>query len=93
MRQKPVRVSGTQEDIVRYEVDLLNNVVRVFLAHGDPDKNDPDKFVVTPSQTWEVIEISTQDYEDLLKEKPEINKPAGNFRKNDLWEFIDKIRP
>ena len=93
MRKKPVQKTGTQEEIVRYEVDLINNIVRAFLAHGDMDKDDPNKFVITPIQNWEVVEISGENHTDLLKENPDIGKPAGNFRKDDLWALIDKIRP
>lgn len=45
-------------------------------------------------QTGQVIRPAIADYDDLMSANPSWapNKPAGTFRQDDLWRFIDLIR-
>lgn len=48
-------------------------------------------------QDYETLALKGQDYIDMLSENggpesPSPGKPAGTFRKDDMWYFIDLIR-
>ena len=48
-----------------------------------------------PGQIFDTIYISGPDFEDLMSADGgglTPGKPAGTFRKDDLWPFIDRVR-
>lgn len=76
------------EDIVCYEHNLAGNFVRVLVGFGTamPDGS----FVPSENQNYENFIIQSPAYEDLMAATE--TKPAGVFRKNDLWKYIDIVR-
>lgn len=73
------------EDIVSYEHHLPGKFVRVLVGFGAamPDGS----FVPTENQNYENFLIQSPAYEDLMAATE--TKPAGVFRKDDLWKYID----
>lgn len=73
------------EDIVCYEHNLAGNFVRVLVGFGVamPDGS----FAPSENQNYENYIIQTPAYEDLMAATD--TKPAGVFRKDDLWKYID----
>ena len=78
-------ILDTDEDIVSYEHHLPGKFVRVLVGFG---KAMPDgSFVPSENQNYENYIIQTPAYEDLMAATD--TKPAGVFRKDDLWKYID----
>jgi len=73
------------EDIVAYEHHLSGKFVRVLVGFGTamPDGS----FVSAENQNYESYMIQGVAYDSLIAASDA--KPAGNFRKNDLWPFVD----
>ena len=63
-------------------------VVRVAVSKGY--KNAKGEFYPYPGQQPEVYQILQGDFQSLMSKKGK--KPKDVFRKDDLWEYIDKIR-
>lgn len=73
------------EDIVAYEHHLAGKFVRVFVGFGT---TMPDgEFEVADNQNYEGIIIQGDEYQKLLAATQ--TKPAGVFRREDLWQFVD----
>ena len=87
MRTQTITVT---EDIVSIE-HKINSFVRMLLGRGSTVNGE---FQVAPDQNYDVIMIMNDDYTDLMSANPSwaSNKPAGTFRKEDLWHFVDLIR-
>ena len=88
MRTRTVEV-GSKEEIIEYTHNL-GGIVRCLVGHGEEDESG--KFIPTPSQNYEVYEITEAAYEELMAANTETGKPKGTFRKEDLWAFIDGTR-
>lgn len=88
MGRKRQVVLDQDEDIVSYEHNIVGKYVQVTLGTGStlPD----DSFVMSDNQNFEVQTIAGDDYQNLMAASP--GKPAGVFRKGDLWEFVDSGR-
>ena len=86
--RKAAKVDPTEvyEDIVEY-VWHVSGIVRVSVAKGWMEEGE---FRTFPSQNLEMHQIMYEDYEELMAEKG--SKPKGEFRKEDLWEFVDRVR-
>ncbi len=84
MRDKQELISKPlKEDIVAYEHNINGGMVRVYVGAGHELDG---KFVPLPMQTYEIYEIVDADYRDLMSDN------GGNFRKDDLWKYIDRCR-
>ena len=85
MRDRKV-IPATKEEIVEYSWSL-GGLIRVLVAYGElVDGN----FVPSPGQTYESYELSGVDFTNVMN--PRGDKPANTFKKEDLWEDIDKLR-
>lgn len=73
------------EDIVYYEHHLVGKFVRVAVGFGAamPDGS----FVAAESQNYEQFTIQDKAYDDLMAATD--TKPAGVFRREDLWRYVD----
>ncbi len=89
MRKRPVITVGQDEDIAAVE-HYRGHFVRVNIGRGDIMENG--KFVFIQPQTFEVHEINGGNYEELMAANEETGKPEGQFRYEDLWPIIDKLR-
>lgn len=87
MGRKRQVITDEDEDIISYEHNLIWEFVQVSLAIGSLVNG---KFIVAENQNFEVLMISGDDYQSLLAAAP--GKPAGVFRKEDLWTHIDSER-
>lgn len=81
-------ILADNEDIVAYECNLISKRVKVFVAIGSLDKEG--NFIAQADQTFQIYDISGDDFDDLMAAQGQ--KPAGTFRKEDLWNPIDTKR-
>lgn len=88
MRQRQVNAASL-EDIISYECNYPGKFIRVLIGIGNDD--GLGNFVVLPEQNYEVITLYEKEFDELMA--PVGNKPANVFRKEDLWTFIDTLRP
>lgn len=88
MRIRQINI-GSKEDIIEY-THLVGGGVRCLVGHGEI--NQEGKFIPTPAQNYELYEIFGSAYEALIAANNANGKPAGVFRKDDLWSFIDGAR-
>lgn len=80
---------GNEEDIAEYYHSVITGVVKVSVGVGITEEGE---FKFLQPQNFEVYEIAGDMYDQLLSADQEKGKPAGTFRKTDLWPFIDTIR-
>lgn len=78
-------VLADNEDIVAYECNLISRRVRVFVGIGSLDKEG--NFTIQADQTFQIYDISGDDFDELMAAQGQ--KPAGTFRKEDLWAPVD----
>ncbi len=81
-------VLADSEDIVYYECNLMTGIVKVLVGIGTTDKDG--KFIAQNEQTLQSYTITSDKFDALMAAKE--NKPAGVFRKEDLWVPVDEIR-
>lgn len=74
-----------EEDIVAYEHHLPGRFVRVLVGFGMVMADG--SFVVSENQNYENFIIQDVAYDALMAATDK--KPAGVFRKEDLWQFVD----
>lgn len=107
MRQTTIPQQTVTEDIVSFE-HQVDRFVRVLVGKGIvvEGKFQPlpsqtyESFTISDSpaqinsMTDEVIKEAQLDYQELMSAYPTWSpqKPAGVFRKEDLWHFVDLIR-
>jgi len=107
MRQVIVPQQTVTEDIISFE-HQVDRFVRVLVGKGTvvDNKFQPfpsqtyESFTISDSpaqinsMTNEVTKEAQLDYQELLSAYPvwSPQKPAGVFRKEDLWHFVDLIR-
>lgn len=87
MARKREVILDQDEDIAAYEHHLQGKFIRVFVGFG---VNTPDGFQFSEGQNYEQITIQTEAYDNLLAATD--TKPAGVFRKEDLWPIVDIAR-
>ena len=94
-----------QEEIINIEHNF-NGSVRVLVAKGTSTNNvfemfpnqNLELYYITDDEGAnigeQVIRTAKMYYTDLMSANPTWapNKPAGVFRKDDLWHFVDLIR-
>lgn len=85
MGRKREIIIDEDEDVVAYEHHLSGKFVRILVGFGTamPDGS----FVAAESQNFENFIVQGEAYETLLAATE--TKPAGVFRKGDLWNFVD----
>lgn len=107
MRTQTIPEQVVAEDIIFFE-HQVGAWVRVLVGKGSdvngafvPFANQTYETImiadnpgVVQSMTGLVIREDRLDYKELMSANPSWapNKPAGTFRKEDLWHFIDLIR-
>lgn len=87
MARDLAKVVADKEDIISYECNFASKVINILVGIGSTDLNG--NFIVAPSQTYRSYTIIGSDFDDLMASTS--TKPANVFRKDDLWEPIDKI--
>jgi len=80
VKKRPAIKIGADEEIIAYEHHIGSHV-ELLAAHGDKSSNELTKFIL----------IASQDHQELMDEHLK-NKPKGQFRKDDLWKFVDHAR-
>lgn len=88
MRARQVNF-GSKEEIIEYTYHS-DGLVRCLVGHGEIGQDG--RFVPTPSQNYEVYELTGAAFEQLMQANAKTGKPAGVFRKDDLWDFVDDAR-
>ena len=88
MRQKQI-TTATMEDIVSYECNYPGKFVKILIGNGIQDTLG--EFIPYPEQGYECITLQGSDFDSLMEAKGA--KPSGVFRKEDLWPFVDALRP
>jgi len=83
-----------KEAIHAYTHDINSKRVTVAVGIGEEKKG---VFVFDIEQSFETIKLDAELYTDLMAENggnlaPILGKPAGTFRPDDMWYFIDKKR-
>lgn len=77
-----------EEDIVCFEHHLAGSFVRVLIGFGATKADG--SFAVAENQNYEGYVIQGKEYDSLMAATD--TKPAGVFRKEDLWPFVDRGR-
>ena len=88
MRQKQVTLAPL-EDIISYECNYPGKFIKILIGSGSDDGNG--NFIPLPEQNYECITLQEQEFDQLMAAGG--GKPAGVFRKEDLWPFVDSLRP
>ena len=88
MREVTIPATHVVEDIQAI-AEMTNTHVIVYVGVRDPITSD----WVVP-QTFKDYVIDKDKYAELVSANPTWapNKPAGTYRNEDLWRFIDIIR-
>ena len=89
MREKIVTPTNF-EDIISYECNYPGKFVKILIGSGTKDSTTGN-FIPAPEQGYEYIVLQNEDFDNLMKASGE--KPAGVFRKEDLWPYVDYLRP
>ena len=87
VRETIIPAQTVREDIRSIE-EYTGEMVRVLVGEVTPE----GAFVVP--QQFEIYEIKDADFDELMSAGPAwaLNKPAGTYRNEDLWIFIDRQR-
>ncbi len=87
-REYVIPTKTVMEAISAIEEYITANLVRVSIGVVDAE----GAFVVP--QTFSQYEINGADFTELMSAGPAwaLNKPAGTYRNDDLWIFIDRQR-
>ena len=89
MREKIVTTTNF-EDIISYECNYPGKFVKILIGSGTKDSTTGN-FIPAPEQVYEYIVLQNEDFDNLMKASG--GKPAGVFRKDDLWPYVDYLRP
>ncbi len=86
-REIVIPAKTVREDIRSIE-EVTGTLIRVLVGVVD----ETGSFVVP--QNFAIYEIKDADFEELMSAGPAwaLNKPAGTYRNEDLWIFIDRQR-
>lgn len=88
MRPLSIDTEGLHEEIVAYSY-IKGEIVQARTAIG---RNIDGQFVADNQFPLQEFDIQGQELDLLLSENNETGKPAGVFRPDDLWAFIDANR-
>jgi hypothetical protein len=89
------KISAQKPTSQREEIQVcrhtLGQGVELYVGTGQEYNG---KFVFDVPQRFEVVRIVGDDYDALMSDRPAFapNKPAGTFRYEDLWHFVDRQR-
>jgi hypothetical protein len=78
-------ILSDKEDIISYECNFPSKIIKILVGVGNTDKDG--NFVVQPEQTYRYYSIVDEEFDNLIAANG--SKPAGVFRKEDLWGPID----
>lgn len=86
-RETTIPAQIVREDIRSVE-EYPNEFIRVMVGIVDAG----GAFIVP--QEFSIYEITNENFAELMSADPEWapGKPAGTFRNDDLWIFIDRLR-
>ena len=78
----------TVQEEIRMITEVTGSVINVMVGKVDAS----GEFIVP--QQFETYDIKEDNFTDLMSANPSWapNKPAGTYRNEDLWHFIDIIR-
>lgn len=79
-------ILADKEDIISYECNFVSKIINILIGIGNIDKNGV--FIPQPNQTYRTYSIIGAEFDTLMEETS--TKPAGVFRKEDLWEPVDR---
>ncbi len=88
LRQKIINIAPV-EDIISYECNYPGKFIKILVGVGNDDGKG--NFMPTPDQSYEVITLYDEDFDALMAATE--TKPKNVFRKEDLWPFVDSLRP
>ena len=83
------RVVINREDIVRYDHDVKQKIITIYVGKGSDD--GLGNFVQEPSQSSEVFMVTRVDYDLLVGNIVGTNKLINAITPNDLWTAVDAI--
>jgi len=90
-RIKAVVPVTSPEEKIRCVMHYPDSHMEIHVGVGE---TQPDgSFIFTIPQQFTVVYVRDVDYTELLSANPvwAVGKPAGTFRQEDLWAFIDTV--
>lgn len=81
-------ILDSDEDIISFEHHIYDRFIRILVGFGVRDS--AGNFTPSPNQNYEQIVIAGKEYEDFMKASGD--RPANQFRKEDLWQPVDYMR-
>lgn len=81
-------VVDSDEDIISYEHHIKDKFIRILIGFGVSDASG--NFTPTENQNYEQVIIAGKEYDDFMKASGD--RPANQFRKEDLWQPVDYMR-
>jgi ABC-type Fe3+-citrate transport system substrate-binding protein len=88
MARERTVILDADEDIISYEHHIYGRFIRILVGFGVRDTDG--KFTPSENQNYEQIIITGPEYDDFMSAKGD--KPANQFRKEDLWQPVDFMR-
>lgn len=88
MARERTVILDADEDIISYEHHIYSRFIRILVGFGV--HNADGTFTPSENQNYEQIVIAGSEYDDFIAGKGA--RPAGEFRKDDLWEPVDLMR-
>jgi len=76
------------EDIISYEHHIYGKHIRILVGFGARDVDG--NFTPSADQNYEQIVIAGDEYDAFMAGKGD--RPAGEFRRADLWDPVDLMR-
>lgn len=88
MARERTVILDKDEDIISFEHHIYDRFIRILVGFGvrDADGN----FTPSPNQNYEQIVIAGVEYDEFMKGS--VERPANQFRKEDLWQPVDYMR-
>jgi hypothetical protein len=81
MNKRSVIEADADEKIIAYKHHISSHV-KLLVAHGEKNSNDPTKFIPTASQ----------NYQEFMDKGLDKYKTKSQFHKNDHWKFFGRAR-
>ena len=88
MARERTVILDADEDIISYEHHIYGRYIRILVGFGVRDADG--KFTPSENQNYEQIVIAGDEYDEFMSAKAD--KPANQFRKDDLWQPVDLMR-
>jgi len=81
-------VIDSDEDIISYEHHIKDKFIRILIGFGVSD--GAGNFAPTENQNYEQVIIAGLEYDQFMA--GDKDRPANQFRKDDLWPQVDLMR-